>query len=85
MADGRFTVWLKDKATRDILVELYQGTDQSEATHAAREIYPNPVAVQNVLVDPLHTVGGFENDPQDGTYTEIAWVQPSDVTDVRLL
>ena len=85
MADARFTVWLKDKATRDILVELYQGTDQSEATHAAREIYPNPVAVQNVTVDPRRTVGGFENDPQDGTYTEIGLVHLFDDTDVRLL
>ncbi len=65
-----------------LLIRLHQGGDQSEATHAAREIYPNPVAVQNVTVDPRRTVGGFENDPQDGTYTEIAWVQPSDVTDV---
>ena len=85
MADGRFTVWLEDKATRTILIRLHQGVDQSEATHAAREICPNPVAVQNVTVDPRRTVAGFENDPQDGTYTEIAWVQLFDVTDVRLL
>ena len=80
MADGRFTVWLKDKATRTILIRLHQGVDQSEATHAA-----HPVAVQNVLVDPHHTVGGFENDPQDGTYTEIARVNLSDDNDVKLL
>ena len=59
--------------------------DQSEATHAAREIYPNPVAVQNVTLDPQRTVGGFENDPQDGTYTEIGWVKLSDDSDVRLV
>ncbi len=85
MAAARFTVWLKDKATRDILIRVHQGVDQSEATQAAREIYPNPVAAQNVTVDPRRTVGGFENDPQDGTYTEIAWVKLSDDTGVRLV
>ena len=85
MADGRFTVWLKDKATRNILIRLHQGVDQSEATQAAREIYPNPIAVQNVTVDPRRMVGGFENDPQDGTYTEIAWVKLFDENDVRPL
>ncbi len=84
MADARFTVWLKEKATRGILIELYQGTDQSEATHIAREVYANPVAVQVVFVDPCRTVGDFENDPQVGTYTEIGWVHWFDDNDDRL-
>ena len=45
----------------------------------------DPVAVQNMTVDPRRTVGGFENDPQDGTYTEIGLVHLFDDTDVRLL